>query len=73
LIPSARPSERPAARALLCRSRGQFDQADEALRQVLALDRDYKPAAALLLQNARARGKENDARDFLRGLAGSGS
>jgi len=55
------------------RLRGRFDQADGVLRQVLALDRDYKPAAALLLQNARARGKESEALDYLRGLAGSGS
>jgi tetratricopeptide (TPR) repeat protein len=31
------------------------------------------PAAALLLQNARARGKENEALDFLHGLAAPGS
>jgi len=56
------------ARALLCRSRGEFEQADGILRRVLARDRNYKPAAALLLQNARARGRENEALDYLRGL-----
>ncbi len=61
------------ARAILCRSHGRFDEADVALRRVLALDRAYKPAAALLLQNARALGKEDEIRDYLRGLAGSGS
>jgi Flp pilus assembly protein TadD/4-amino-4-deoxy-L-arabinose transferase-like glycosyltransferase len=61
------------ARALLWRLRGRFDQADQVLRRVLVLDRNYKPAAALLLQNARARGKESEALDYLRGLAGSGS
>jgi hypothetical protein len=61
------------ARAPLCRSRGRFDEADELLRLVLARDRDYKPAIALLLQNARARGKENEALDYLRGLTAPGS
>ncbi len=61
------------ARALLWRLRGRLDQADVVLRQVLVLDRNYKPAAALLLQNARARGKESEALVYLRDLAGSGS
>jgi tetratricopeptide (TPR) repeat protein len=61
------------ARALLCRSHGQLAEADGILRRVLARDRDYKPAAALLLQNARARGKENEALDYLHGLAAPGS
>lgn len=61
------------ARAVLFRSRGQFDKADEILRQVLARDRNYKPAAALLLQNARALGRENEARDYLRLLTGPGT
>ena len=61
------------ARAVLFRSRGRFDKADEILRQVLARDRDYKPAAALLLQNARSLGRENEARDYLRTLTGPGT
>jgi hypothetical protein len=61
------------ARALLGRSHGQLAEADGILRRVLASDRDYKPAAALLLQNARARGKESEALDFLHGLAPPGS
>lgn len=61
------------ARAVLFQSRGRFDRADEVLRRLLARDRDYKPAAALLLQNACALGRENEARDYLRALAGSGT
>ena len=67
------PGRSGMARALLWRLRGRLDQADEVLRRVLVLDRNYKPAAALLLQNARARGKESEALDYLRGLTGSGS
>ena len=54
------------ARAILFRAERRLDKADGALRPLVRADPAFRPAVELFLQNARDRGAEREALDFLR-------
>lgn len=54
------------ARALLYRAERRPDRVDRELRPLVRSDPGFRPAVELFLQNARERGAEREALDFLR-------
>jgi hypothetical protein len=54
------------ARAILFRAQRRLDRADSVLRPLVLADPGFRPAVELFLENARERGAEREAADFLR-------
>jgi len=54
------------ARAILFRAQRRLDRADGVLRPLVLADPGFRPAVQLFLENARERGAEREAMDFLR-------
>ncbi|MCA1609739.1 MAG: hypothetical protein LC780_02440 [Acidobacteria bacterium] len=53
-------------RALLYRAERLPERVDRELRPLVRSDPEFRPAVELFLQNARERGSEREALDFLR-------
>ena len=60
------PRDTAMARAVIFRAERRLDRADGILRPLVLADPDFRPAVELFLENARERGAEREADDFLR-------
>jgi hypothetical protein len=61
------------ARAILFRAQRRFDRDDGILRPLVLADPGFRPAIELFLENARERGAETEAMDFIRRAAARAS